>query len=1109
MILKILPLLVMVMGAGVIRAQIGTTAGTVTSCPGNIVVPVTVANCNGVGAISLVLTFDSSKLDYLGYQNVNGSLTGGLLVISSSGNRVIFTWANGAGASPGTATLVEFRFSAVPSTTTLAWDTQTPGNCEYTDVNGVVLASTFTNGTATIQQPPLISTQPVNTSVLVGGNTTFHTGATATGITYLWQYSPNGGTNWYDLSNNSTYSGVTGATLYIYGATLPMNGYKYRCRLTGTCPPVTNTNEVTLTVINPVTTILPTASLCPGAINIPVTVTNFTGVAAFSLTFSYNPSCLTYTGWTSLNGALSGGNFVINNTGGKVYMTWSNAAAATIGDGTIIILQFTGVTGSSPLTWFTTDEGYCEYSDINGVLLTSVWTNGNETIYGVPTVTSNPVNRTIAKGQNTTFGIAATGQGLSYLWQYSTDNGNTFNNLSNGGYYSGVSTATLTITGAQLALSGYQYRCRVSGTCTPVVFSDPGILTVLPNIITTCGTATVCPGQTVIPITVTDFIGVGSFSLTINYNTSLFTYTGYQNLHANVTAGNFIANASGGKVYLTWSDVAAITVPNGNTLVELKFNGIPGSANFTWDTGTPGNCEYVDANGLVIFSTWNNGSATVNAPPAVTSDPVNRTIYGLGSTTFTVAANGTGLSYRWQVSTNGGTIWTNLNNGSPYSGVTTATLTVNPAATGMNGYKYHCVVSGTCPPTDTSAAASLTVTQDLITTTAGSVSNSCTGNLNIPVSVNNCLNVGSISLMLIFDTTKMTFEGYHTVNAGLSGGFLVINRYANRVIFSWASTTPCNIGSGTLVQYRFRANAGISSTQTWDTQSSGACEYSDPLGTIIASQYTNSNITVKAGALIVNAGPDVQMVFNSVQLNGTATGGTAPYTWLWSPSGTLSNPNIANPVASPTATTNYTVTVTDNLGCSGSDPVTVTVPAVPQNLTLQNVTIPGGTSNCYNASQTITVAGGGSTFVVQNGGEALMIAGQNIFFLPGTSVQTGGYLHAWITTAGEYCTSLPPPLAPASIVSSVPFTHEPATSSFCRVFPNPTTGDFTVEVRDGGLTRDAQVVVYGSRGEVITTGQLTGHIPGKFTLSGNPAGLYFVRVTDGEKAYTKKLILQP
>jgi hypothetical protein len=78
LILHRIPLLLLIIWAGFINAQtISTTAGSVTSCPGEIVVPITVANCNGIGAISLLLNFDNTKLTYSGYQNLNPELNGG------------------------------------------------------------------------------------------------------------------------------------------------------------------------------------------------------------------------------------------------------------------------------------------------------------------------------------------------------------------------------------------------------------------------------------------------------------------------------------------------------------------------------------------------------------------------------------------------------------------------------------------------------------------------------------------------------------------------------------------------------------------------------------------------------------------------------------------------------------------------------------------------------------------------------------------------------------------------------------------------------------------------------------------------------------------------
>ena len=187
LIFKILPLLFVVVWAGGIKSQtITTTAGSVTSCPGEIQVPVNVTNCNGVGAISLVLNFDTTKLSYIGYQNLNTALTSGFLIIHSSGNKIVISWANTTAANLGNSTLVQLRFNATTSTTSLTWDTQTSGNCEYANVSGTVLAASFANGTATINQLASISAQPIDRSILLGQSTSFSLGVSGTGITYLW-----------------------------------------------------------------------------------------------------------------------------------------------------------------------------------------------------------------------------------------------------------------------------------------------------------------------------------------------------------------------------------------------------------------------------------------------------------------------------------------------------------------------------------------------------------------------------------------------------------------------------------------------------------------------------------------------------------------------------------------------------------------------------------------------------------------------------------------------------------------------------------------------------------------------------------------------------------
>ncbi|MBL7904643.1 MAG: choice-of-anchor L domain-containing protein, partial [Bacteroidales bacterium] len=78
--------------------------------------------------------------------------------------------------------------------------------------------------------------------------------------------------------------------------------------------------------------------------------------------------------------------------------------------------------------------------------------------------------------------------------------------------------------------------------------------------------------------------------------------------------------------------------------------------------------------------------------------------------------------------------------------------------------------------------------------------------------------------------------------------------------------------------------------------------------------------------IVANAGSDVTICSGlSTQLNGS--GGVL---YSWSPATGLSNPSIANPMASPASTTTYTLTVTNASGnCPSSDQVVVTVNPSP------------------------------------------------------------------------------------------------------------------------------------------------------------------------------------
>jgi len=123
---------------------------------------------------------------------------------------------------------------------------------------------------------------------------------------------------------------------------------------------------------------------------------------------------------------------------------------------------------------------------------------------------------------------------------------------------------------------------------------------------------------------------------------------------------------------------------------------------------------------------------------------------------------------------------------------------------------------------------------------------------------------------------------------------------------TWSWVPATNLSSTTVSN----PTANPTSTTTYTCYvSNGTCQGSGTV-TVTVSPMTSAS-----------AGPDDTICFNgNTQLN--ASGGVI---YSWAPATGLSNPNIANPVANPTATTTYTVYITDANGCQGQDQVTITV----------------------------------------------------------------------------------------------------------------------------------------------------------------------------------------
>lgn len=130
---------------------------------------------------------------------------------------------------------------------------------------------------------------------------------------------------------------------------------------------------------------------------------------------------------------------------------------------------------------------------------------------------------------------------------------------------------------------------------------------------------------------------------------------------------------------------------------------------------------------------------------------------------------------------------------------------------------------------------------------------------------------------------------------------------------TWQWTPAGSVESPTL--QNTRAYPSINTAYTLTTRWGSNC----------VAQATQ-NITVKPLA-IPNAGPDAALCNGQASIQLFALGGD---TYQWTPAAGLSNPNIQNPIASPSATTTYVVSVGVN-GCTKTrlDSMVLTVRTLP------------------------------------------------------------------------------------------------------------------------------------------------------------------------------------
>jgi len=131
------------------------------------------------------------------------------------------------------------------------------------------------------------------------------------------------------------------------------------------------------------------------------------------------------------------------------------------------------------------------------------------------------------------------------------------------------------------------------------------------------------------------------------------------------------------------------------------------------------------------------------------------------------------------------------------------------------------------------------------------------------------------------------------------------------------------------------SGAPISTAQSWNAPIPTTCTYY-----ICVLDPYNSNgcpDTIRTRQICdfkVNATPDTtcNTLGKPIQLGVTATGGLGGFTYLWLANPTLSCTSCTGPIASPTGSGYYVVTVSDSVGCFRQDTVIIQNPSFNINL---------------------------------------------------------------------------------------------------------------------------------------------------------------------------------